>query len=396
MAKKRKIVIVGGGFAGVKLALELGHDDHFETMLINPHDQVEYHGALYRSATGRSSLEVVLPFREVFAKYPKVQIINDLIVELRAATKELKGLSGEVYSYDAVVFALGYEKEYFNTTGAKDHTESMYTIFDSLALRNRMRDLCIKRADQECHVVVVGAGPTGIELAGDIETFAQIVADQYHVKPARPLVTIVDRAPRVLPMLSEEVSREALKRLRELGITFIGGKAVDHCNSRHLCLQEGKIIPADIIVWTAGNRANSLFEDYPESFDLDSKKRVVVNEFMQAKNPSIYVIGDAASTKFSGLAQTAISDAVQLGNNFKRFVRGEAIKPYRVHTPVSVVPIGPEWAITETNGKIVTGAAGWKVRRDADYWILSNYLSEALAKKHWRRGVQIAQLKTSE
>ncbi len=391
---KKKIVAVGGGFASVKLALELGKTDMFDVTLIAPHPQLEYHGALYRSATGRSPLEVVVPFREIFKDLPHVKIVGDLITDIRPQVNELKGLSGQVYSYDAVVLGLGYEKEYFNTKGAREHTESMYTIFDAIALRDRMRDLFVSRAGKSCEIIVVGAGPTGIELAGDVSSFADIVSKQFKSQPAKPHVTVVDRAPRVLPMLDEAASSAALKRMKTLGIDFIGNLGVDHCTSKHLCLDGEKVLPADIIVWTAGSRANPFFERYPELFDLDPKKRVIVNEYMQAKSPNIYVLGDAASTQYSGMAQTAINDAVQLAKNFKRFMDGKSLTAYKPQPPIGVVPIGKEWAVVRQDDKLLTGAAGWKVRRAADLWVLSNFLSTKQAKEHWAKGVQTAQLQS--
>lgn len=393
---KKKIIAVGGGFASVKLALELGKTDKFDVTLIAPHPQLEYHGALYRSATGRSPLEVVVPFREIFEKLPKVKIVNDLITDIRAEVRELKGMSGKTYTYDAVVLGLGYEKEYFNTKGAREYTESMYTIYDAIALRDRMRKLFVKHADTETNIVVVGAGPTGIELAGDVQTFADIVAEQFGTKPSKPKVTVVDRANRVLPMLDEGVSKAAAKRLDTLGIDFIGNLGVDHCTSKHMCLQGHRTIPADIIVWTAGSRANPFFERYPELFDLDPKKRVIVNEYMQAKSPNIYVLGDAASTPYSGMAQTAITDAIQLANNFKRFMDGKPLQSYKPHVPIGVVPIGKEWATVRQEGKLLTGSKGWTVRRAADLWVLGNFLPAKQAREHWNRGVQVAQLTHQE
>ena len=392
MTKKKKILAIGGGFASVKLALELGKDDNFDVSLIAPHDQIEYHGALYRSATGRSPLEVVLPFREVFKHTPNVNRINDFVTELRAAEKEVKGLSGNTYEYDALVLGLGYEKEYFNTKGAREHTESMYTIFDSMALRNRMRDVFIKKHGQTVNIVIVGAGPTGLELAGDVATFADIVAEQFDTQKAKPHVTVVDRAPRVLPMLSEAASKIAEDRMKELGIKFKGSYAVDHCTSRHLCLTNGPVLHSDIIIWTAGSRANSFFERYPDIFTLDPKKRVVVSEYQQANNPNIYVLGDAASSKYSGMAQTAITDAIQLADNFKHFVRGQELIPYKDHPPIVVVPIGPNWALSPKGNHILTGESGWKVRREADFYVLNNFLDKTDATRHWEKGLQIARL----
>lgn len=389
---KKRVIVVGGGFASVKLALELGRDEHFQVTLMSPHNELEYHGALYRSATGRSPLEVSIPFREIFKKYPDVEIINDFMVELRAQSDEIKGQSGRVYHYDALVLGIGYEIEYFGIKGMREHAESMYTVFDTIKLRNKLRDVFIQKQGQPCNITLIGGGPTGTELACDIPLFANIVAETYHTKPAKPKITIVDRADRVLPQLSPEVSKIAATRLRDLGIHTKLNTAVDHCTKQHVCLADKEIVQSDVVIWTAGSRANSFFERYPDIFSLDPKKRVYVNEFMQANAADIYVIGDGASTQFSGMAQTAISDAVQLANNFKRYVRGEDIRPYEALTPLYVVPMGGEWAIAQQGNKIVTGTAAWKIRRQADFDVLHNFLDKRLAEKHWHKALEIAEI----
>lgn len=387
---KKKILTVGGGFASVKFALEMANEPNYEVTLIAPHDQLEYHGALYRSATGRSPLEVVIPFREIFKDMPHVTVVNDFMTELRAQTKDIKCLSGEVYSYDELVLGIGYEKEYYGIRGAREHSQSMYTIFDTIALRNIMRDLFVKKAGKSSRVVVIGAGPTGLEVAGDTKTFAKLVAEAHNIEATNVEVTVVDRAERLLPMLKEEVSEAALQRLHDLGIRFVGGAVVDHCSSRHVCLADGTLIDADIVVWTAGNRANTFFERYPSIFTLDPRKRVLVNEYMQANSPDIYVLGDAASTQYSGMAQTAIYDAVQLAANFKRYARGDDALMYEPQQPVYVVPIGPDWAVAQKGEEVLIGDAGWDIRRQADYMVLSSFLPEDLAKIHWQKGMQLA------
>lgn len=389
---KKRIVVVGGGFAGVKLAMELGNDENFAITLISPHDQLEYHSALYRSATGRSPLEVVLPFREIFRHLPNVNLVNDYITELRAPTKEVKGQTGRVYSYDALILGIGYEIEYYGIKGAREHTETMYTIFDTIKLRNKMRAVFLRKQGENCRVVIIGAGPTGVELASDIATFATIIAETHSVPAVKPKVTIIDRAERLLPMLSDEVSKLASKRAKELGIKFTGSAVVGHCTPKHVCLANDDLLEADITVWTAGSRANSFFEKYPDIFTLDAKKRVIVNEFMQVNTPAVYVLGDAASTHYSGMAQTAISDAMQLAQNFKRFVKGEDLHKYRPHQPVYVVPMGNEWAVAQQGATVVAGSKAWKVRRDADFYALNSFLGEKLAREHWNKLHTIAQV----
>ena len=195
-----------------------------------------------------------------------------------------------------------------------------------------------------------------------------------------------------MPSLLPDVSALAAARLEELGVKTQLGIEVDHCTAKHISLKDGQVIPADLIVWSAGSRASSFFERYPEIFTLDARKRVYVNEFMQANSPDIYVLGDSASTKYSGMAQTAITDAIQLAENFKRFATQEELLEYTANQPIYVVPIGLAWAVAQVGDKISVADEGWKIRRDADYFVLSNFLPDLKAKEHWQAAFQIAQI----
>ena len=389
--QKQRVIAVGGGYASVKFALELSKNDAFDVTLISPHDELEYHGALYRSATGHSPLEVVVPFREIFAE-SSAYVINDFLTEVRAEVKEIKCQSGRTYPYDILVLGLGYEIDYYGIRGMREHAESMYTMYDTIKLRNTLRDTMVNKAGQDMNVVMIGAGPTGIEAASDLGFFARIVGERYNKEPAHVHVSILDKAKRVLPTLSQEVSELAHKRLEELSVRTRLGVEVDHCTAHDVFLSSGEKISADCIIWSAGSRANSFFERYPSLFELDHKKRVVVNEYLQSKDENIYILGDAAATKYAGMAQTAISDGVFLANNLIRTLNGSDRETYIPQTPIYVVPIGLGWAIAEVDGCIKTGAEGWKVRRDADMFVLSNYLHEELAKKHWGAAFLIAKI----
>ncbi len=387
-----KIVIVGGGFAGVKTALELGHDERFEVTLIAPHSTFEYHGALYRSGTGRSPLEVVAPFSEIFSNYPRINVVNDYVVELRAQTKEVKGQSGRTYKYEGLVLGLGYEVAYYGIAGVREHAETMYAMHDTIRLRERLIELFKKKAGKDLKAVVIGAGPTGLEIAGGISLFASEYAEGHGLKAPTVHTTLLDRSDRVLPLLLPEASAAAQDRLKQLGVSLKMGVSVQSATSRHVSLMGGEHVPADIIVWTAGSRANSFFERYPDIFSLDSRKRVVVSEFLQANSPDIYVLGDSASTPYSGMAQTAIYDALFVANNLRRQVEGYDPEDYVPKEPHYVVPIGGEWAVLQQGDKITVGTEAWHVRREADKWVLENFLPYQLAQDHWHKGDEKARI----
>ncbi len=388
--KKQKIVIVGGGFAGVKAALELSKDDHFEIELITPHSRFEYHGAMYRSATGRSPLEVVVPMSEIFAGVKNVDIILDSIVELRPDSHDIEGESGRVYSYDTLIMGVGYVVNYFGIEGMALHAESMYSVSRAIRLRHRLVGAIRNQPkDTPLNIVVIGAGPTGVEIAADIQNFVKIVEGRHGLPAVNLDVTLVEGSDRVLPMLSSESSDIALKRLQEVGVNVKLNTQITKCNKDSIETATDSF-HCDIPIWTAGNRANPLFEAYPDTFTLNKRGRVAVNDYFQSERANIYVIGDAADTTYSGMAQTAIHNAIHVAKNLTRAANNKRQQKYTPKLPAYVVPIGGEWALLETEDGVVAGDEGWQSRRDADMWVLENFLVYELAKKHHNYGNKIA------
>ena len=392
MGHIEKVVIVGGGFAGVKCALELSNHPRFEVTLITPHTRFEYHGAMYRSATGRSPLEVVVPMSEIFAQATNVQVVLDSIAELQPESKSVLGESGRNYRYDTLVMSVGYVVNYFGIEGMAQNSESMYSIADAIKLRHRLvgvfREVGGKRP---VNITVIGAGPTGVEIAADIRNFAKIVEGRHALDHVEVQTTLVEASKHVLPQLNEESSKLALKRLQELGIDVRLATTVTKCDHNKVTTNRGSI-DSDVTIWTAGNKANPLFESYPDVFKLAKSGRVLVSNYLQSEDPHIYVIGDAADTEYSGMAQTAIHNAISVARNLIRRAGNQKLQAYKPKRPAYAVPIGGEWALLETEDGVVTGAEGWKGRREADRWVLENFLVYELANKHYQYGEVIAKI----
>ncbi len=387
---KKRIVIVGGGFAGVKLAHELSNDKAFEVTLITPRNRFEYHGAMYRSATGKSPLEVVVPLAEIFDDSLNVRVELDAVVELRPQTKEVEGESGRVYSYDYLVMAVGYEVNFFNIPGMALHAEHMYDIASAIKLRHRLVGAFRSAGKKPVSVSVIGAGPTGVEIASDIRNFSRVVAGMHGIEGLSVNVRLIEASDHVLPMLSAKSSKTAEKRLKELDVEVLLGSKVTAAAADSIDV-DGKTLHSDVTIWTAGNRANGLFASYPDIFTIGDRGRVQVSEYFNANSPDIFVIGDAADTKYAGMAQTAIHNAIALADNLKRASNQQKWLSYAPKQPEYVVPIGGEWALLETEDGVIDGSEGWHARREADRWVLENFLVYDVAHKHWQRGERLAE-----
>ena len=386
---RKKVIIVGGGFAGVKAALELSNDKNFDVTLIATRSRFEYHGAMYRSATGKSPLEVVVPLSEIFTEALNVRIELDTVAELRPQTNEVEGESGRVYAYDHLIMAIGYVVNYFDIPGMALYSETLYSITEAIGLRHRLVGAFRGEAHGAVDVTVIGAGPTGVEVASDIHNFSQIVAGKHGIEGLQVNVRLIEAADRVLGMMRPESSKTAQERLLSLGVDLMLSTKVTKC-TKHAVHTETEKLKSDVTIWTAGNKANPLFGSYPDLFTLDNRQRVQVSEYFNANSPNIFVIGDAASTPYSGMAQTAIHNAIALATNLKRAANGQHQQPYKPKKPEYVVPIGGEWALLETDKGVKSGTQGWNARREADLWVLENFLVYNLANKHWQHGDKLA------
>ncbi len=391
MAKKiTRVVVVGGGFGGVKTALNLANKACFEVTLVSNNTHFEYHGALYRSAVGHSPMEVVIPLREIFSEAHNVTLALDTAAYIDAKKQLLVSMEGEIYPYDELVLALGNQVNYFGIKGLAEHTESMHDISSTIKLRKRLVDMFSRSVSKPLRVVIVGAGASGVELAGEIPAFSRLVAKKYGIKPVRVKTVLVDAADRVLPMLAPKASLKTHRHLQKLGVEIHLGVQVAACKSDALCMKSGEL-EADVIVWTAGSKPVDFYSKNSEIFTLGRGGRVVVDDHLRAQGQShIYTLGDNADTQYSGMAQTALHDANFVSSNLIREQAGKTPAAYRNRKPLYVVTAGPQWAVVQRGKQILSGKRGWAVRRQADLMIFRNFQPYKEAIKTWRHAYRIA------
>ena len=378
------VVVVGGGFGGVKTALELSNKPGVQVTLISNTSNFEYHGALYRTATGRSPLEVTIPIREILMHSKNVSFVLDEATLLEPEKNRIHSSTGNSYRYDALVLAMGNQVNYFGIEGMEKQSATMNTVPDVISLRHKLVQL-IKSKTGHPHIAVVGAGPTGVELSADLQTFADMVCKKYGLEKKKIRVSIIEGSDRVLPTLKPKISEKALLRLAKLGVTVRLNTRVNSCEPGKLCLESGEIA-ADLIVWTAGSRVVDFYAHNSKHFPME-RGRVKVDDYLRAVgHKNIYVIGDNAATKHSGMAQTALHDAKYVSRILYKMSKGTPPVKYRSKQPIYVVPVGEGWAVLQTPKKIASGYRGWLVRRQADLWIFKNFKPYKEAIAQWRKG----------
>lgn len=378
-----RIVIVGGGFAGVKAARTLTSDNRFDVTLISTRQVFEYHAALYRSATGRSPLEVVVPLKEIFTQAKNVEVAFDTVVRIDAEEKQVSGESGISYPYDALILAPGVVTASFGIKGLDEHAYGIKSIDEAMRLKAHLHNELTGAAKPDLNYVVVGAGPTGVELAAELVSYLNILRKRHGVVQ-KFQVSLVEAAPRILPSSPVAFSSTILHRLRKLGIKIYTSTAVKGETASTLQLPEGSI-ETHTVIWTAGAMNNPLFEKHKELFNFGGAGKIKPVENLRVTE-SIWVAGDSALTPRSGFAQTAIYDGDYIAHSLKRQMLGENPLPYKPPIPIQAIPVGPNWCAIHMKNRSFYGYAGWLMRRWSDYKLYQSLLPFGLALKTWLMG----------
>jgi len=360
------ITVVGGGFGGIKVALELARDHRNMITLISDKPDFQYYPALYSAATGHSHLESWVPLGTIFAGKKNIIVQLDTITNVDTKAKKLTGKTGATYSYERCVMALGGITTYFGIEGLDVFSYGIKSEEEVMRLKRHLYEDIAENHTMDKHYVVIGAGPTGVELAAALGSYVSRLCEHYGVKQSgAPTIDLLEGAPRILPKMSEATSRIVTRRLKKLGVHIRTGQALESATADHIMVG-GKPIRSRTVIWTAGVTNHPFYKEQASSFALLPNGRVKVDEFMKAA-PDLYVIGDNAATPYSGLAQTALHDALFVAHNIWREQNGKAPQKYKAVKPPVVIPVGEDWAILEWHGLRISGWLGTLLRRAADF-----------------------------
>lgn len=379
-----RILIVGGGFAGIKAARTLAKDKRVKVTLVSDREQFEYHAALYRTTTGRSRLEVSVPLADIFPGGSGVELAVDRIEQIDPDDRYVTGSSGRSYHYDQLLLAPGVVTEYYAIRGLADYSYGIKSIDEAMRLKDHLHKELTQGHVPDQDYVVVGGGPTGIELAGELVSYLKQIRAN-HKRSNAFKVHLVEAAPRLLPALPEDFAAKIQKRLEKLGVEVHLATAVKGETKNQLLLGNGGKIKTHGVIWTAGVTGNPLFTGNAAAFELGRGKRVVVSPTLEARR-DIYVLGDSAGTPRSGWGQTALYDGEYVADNILAALDGKPAKPYRPHRPIGAIPVGPGWAAVADGSKRTYGRRGWLLRRRADLRLMMRLLPKRLAMKAWVAG----------
>lgn len=393
--QQHHVVVVGGGVAGVRTALNLSkHNRHAKITLIDSKFQFEYHSALYRVVTGGSVMEVCIPYDDIFEE-TDVQVVEDTIDNIVADEKTIWGTSGSKYRYDSLVLALGSESNYFGIGGLEEHAFGFKTTNDALRLRHHLESI-FKDAKDKPHdekaaianIVVVGAGATGTEVSGQLAEFCKDLAVQNHVDPSFVAVNLIEAKSRVLPALRKEASKAVEKRLRSKGVNIYLNRIVEESDIDGISMKTMDI-DTKTIIWTAGVKPHHLYQTL-EGAICNKRGCVQVDVDFGVKDlDNVYVIGDGAEAEYGGMAQTAEKHGKYLAKVLSERIFTETTKDlpiYEPKKPAFVIPVGKNWAVAQWKGVLLFGYDAWILRRAADFRFFLSILPLRKAYQAFKQG----------
>jgi NADH dehydrogenase FAD-containing subunit len=381
------VTIVGSGFGGVKAALELAEDQENHITVITDKPDFQYYPALFSTATGYRHLQSWVPLGVIFAGKSNIRVVLDTVTAIDPEAKVLTGTNGTTYTYETCILALGMVTTYFGIKGLDTYAYGIKSADEIKRLKHHIYQDIAEHGKLDKHYVIVGAGPTGVELAAALGVYLRALCQKFKVRDHNLRVDLIEAAPRILPRMSERASKKVEKRLKALGVHVQTGKAVESATAEDLVVS-GKHISSRTVIWTSGVTNNPFYANNAKHFTLAKNGKVEVDEYMRAAK-SLYVIGDNASTQFSGLAQTALHDALFVTGNLKRKQKHQTLKKYKAVQPPVVVPVGHSWAVLEWHGLLLSGRIAAFVRRMADLIGYRDILPLGHALGVWRASYEL-------
>ncbi len=379
MQPKTKIVIVGGGFGGVYTARNLERlfsKGTTEVTLINKNNYFLFTPLLHEVATGGLTPDsIVEPIREVF-RGGCVKFVEDTVIEIDRESKTVKTNLNK-YSYDFLVIASGADTNYFGTPGAREHSFSLKNLQDAISIRNHIINTCeqaVTTKNKELLTcAIVGAGPTGIELAAELIEYMQHTLCNYYkdsgFKKEDIKISVITATPDIISMFPEKMRHIGQAELDRKGIKVIPNSIVTKVEPNTFIFKDNTVLKAHTLVWVAGV-APSLNEI--NGIEAGPKGRIEVNEYLQSiTNPEIFSLGDAGGS-FPMLAQVAVRQGKTVAQNIYAMVNNKTLKKFNFEQKILLISIGQWYAIGHFGSITLRGPLMWLLWR-AVY--LFNFLS---------------------
>jgi NADH:ubiquinone reductase (H+-translocating) len=373
---KKKVIVVGGGFAGLQMVRALD-EKLFDIVLLDKLNHHQFQPLFYQVATSQiEPASISFPLRNIFKDKTNVQV---RMAEVKSIDRTAKVVSTDIgdFQYDYLVVAIGCRTNFFGNTNIRDNAFSLKTTYDAIRLRNHVLKnfeaaISAKEEEKQCYLnlVIVGGGPTGVELAGSFaEIKKNILPNDYHgIDFSKFRIILVEGSPNTLNNMSQATKDTSAKYLRKMGVELKMGTIVQDYDGKTLTFRGGEQINTRTVIWAAGVRGRLMEGFLPEEVS-EHGKRLLVNRTNQLiGDPNIFVVGDIAcmiTPKYPRghpqLANVAINQSKLLAKNLKSIELGKPTKEFEYHDLGSMATVGTNKALVDFPGVHFSGLLAWLI-----------------------------------
>ena len=395
--KRSRVVVLGAGFGGLNAALPLAHSDAIELTVIDVQNHHLFQPLLYQVATAAlSPADIASPVRDVIPALPRTHVMMAAVTGIDTGARQVI-CSGQRVPYDELIIATGSQPSYFGNEDWAAFAPGLKTLHDALDLRGRIL-LAFERAcvepdraerDRLLTFVLIGAGPTGVEMAGSIaELSRETLAQDHELSQVTPKIILIEAGKRVLESFPEDLSADAAGELRALGVEIRTSTKVTGMQDGMVQLEHGSIRAATI-VWAAGTTATPVAQWL--GVEPGHGGRVEVGQdLMVAGHAGVWVIGDAALAKgadgkpLPGLAPVAKQQGEYAAKSILRRVAGRpAPRPFRYRDYGTLATIGRAKAVAEFGSIHLNGLPAWLLWAVAHIFFLIGFRSRVMVSLQW-------------
>ena len=399
------VVIIGGGFGGLYTAKSL-RNAPVRVTLIDKRNFHLFQPLLYQVATGSlSPADIASPLRVILSKQKNTQVLLDKVIDIDTDAKKVIVQDGEDLNYDMLVIATGGSHHYFGNDQWQDDAPGLKTVEDALEMRRRIftafeaaeKETDLEKRQSLLTFIVVGGGPTGVELAGAIAEIAHksVVEDFRDVDTTQARILLFEGMDRILPPYPEKLSIEARKSLEKLGVEVKTKTLVTDISDRTVTFREGDkadTIAASTILWAAGVKASFMGRVLQErtGVELDRAGRVIVESDLSIKDhPNIFVIGDLANfahqgdRPLPGVAPVAMQQGKYVAKLINKRCQGQPIAPFKYSDFGSMAVIGQNKAVANLGFAKLSGFLAWLIWVVAHIYYLIEFDNKLVVMIQW-------------
>ncbi len=392
-----KIIVIGGGFGGLSF-LQKARKSKNEFILIDKTNHHLFQPLLYQVATAvLSPADITVPLRNLFKNDKNVKTILSEVKEINKEKKEVTLDNAEVINYDKLIVSAGSSYSFFGKNEWSKFAKGLKVINDALDIREKILKAFEKAENEKderirkkyLNFVIVGGGPTGVELAGSIAEIAykNMTKEFRNFSSKDANIYLLEAGDRILPSYSENLAKKSYKYLIDLGVKVMTKERVENIEEMKVTTNK-QVIDADNIIWAAGNEASPLIKHLDT--ETDNEGRALVNQDCSIKEDNeVYVIGDAANfitasgESLPGIAPVAIQQGRYVAHNVKKNIEKENRKPFKYSDKGTMATIGRFKAIGVVGNFELAGFTAWLFWSLIHLVYLIGYRSKILVAIEW-------------